>query len=221
MSSMSSGEAAVSQKWQRKGKPKGKGEGTGRAAGYDMAGVGLLLLAAAAGWSDMVLLVFGHVVSGWVLCVVLVCAAVVAAGLRALWLRSEAGRTVEHSRSALMSGLRVVAATAAVLSCAAGALDELGAEYYVLHPTGPDGCTAVVRETSFLVLGSGDVYAIGASHIGWRPSGSWIADDGHRPIAAGTYELGWHEDGGGSLTVHGTPGDPIVSGGLATLDCGS
>ncbi|MFF2198478.1 hypothetical protein [Streptomyces sp. NPDC058157] len=189
---------------------------TRRAAGYDVAVTVLLFLAAATGWSDMLLLVSGSVVPGWALCVVLFCAAGLLAGVRAVRFGPDAPR-----RSRPMGLVRGVAFTAAALSCAVGALDELGAEYHVLHPTGPGGCTAVVRETSFLVLGSGDVYAVGPSRIGWRPSGSWIADDGHRPVAAGMYELHWSERGGhGTLSVHGTATDPIVSGGLASVDCG-
>ncbi|MEU8438672.1 hypothetical protein AB0F18_38475 [Streptomyces sp. NPDC029216] len=193
-----------------------------RAAAYDIAVTGLLLLAAAVGWSDLVLLVSGTVVSGWELCVVLLCVAVVVGIVRAVRVRSTAS-TAAPSRPVPMSLARGVAIVAAALSCAAGALDELGAEYYVLDPAGPGGCTAVVRETSFLVIGSGDVYAVGPSHIGWRPSGSWIADDGHRPIGAGTYELRWSEAAGrgghGTLSVHGTPTDPIVSGGIAGVHC--
>ncbi|GAA0315384.1 hypothetical protein GCM10010302_63180 [Streptomyces polychromogenes] len=193
------------------------------AAGYDIAVTALLLLAAATGWSDLVLLVSGTVVPGWALCVVLLCAAVVLAGVRAVRVRFATGRTgAAPSRPVALRVVRGVALVAAALSCAAGALDELGAEYYVLNPTGPGGCTAVVRETSFLVIGSGDVYAIGPSRIGWRPSGSWIADDGYRPVAGGAYELNWSErGGGGTLRVHGTDADPIVSGGIASLDCGS
>lgn len=206
---MTNAEAGVGQRWKR------------RAAGYDMAVAGLLLLAAATGWSDLVLLVSGSVVPGWALCVVLLCAAAVLSGVRAVRVRSGAGRTGMPSRPLPVRAVRGVALVAAVLSCAAGALDELGAEYYVLHPTGPGGCTAVVRETSFLVIGSGDVYAIGPSHIGWGPSGSWIADDGYRPVARGAYELRWNGRGGrGTIQVHGTETDPIVSGGSASLDCG-
>ncbi|MFF4371730.1 hypothetical protein [Streptomyces sp. NPDC001594] len=187
-----------------------------RAAVYDIAATVLLLLAAAVGWSDMLLLVSGSVVPGWALCVALLCAAGVLVGVRAVRFRPGAPR-----RSLAMGLVRGVAITAAGLSCAAGALDELGAKYYVLHPTGPNGCTAVVRETSFLVLGSGDVYAVGPSRIGWRPSGSWMADDGHRPITAGTYELHWNErEGHGTLSVHGTETDPILSGGVTDVDCG-
>ncbi|MFF2412571.1 hypothetical protein [Streptomyces sp. NPDC058092] len=70
-----------------------------------------------------------------------------------------------------------------------------------------------------MFAGSGEVYAVGPTGIAWRPSGSWQADDGYRPIAAGTYELRWSRDGGGTLLVRGTEGNPVMNNGLHSVDC--
>ncbi|MFM9559416.1 hypothetical protein ACKI19_45135, partial [Streptomyces caniscabiei] len=61
-------------------------------------------------------------------------------------------------------------------------MDDLvsDAEYHVLRPPGPGGCTAVVRETSFLVIGSGEAYAVGRTGLALGESGSWTVDDGYR-----------------------------------------
>ncbi|QOV44643.1 hypothetical protein [Streptomyces chromofuscus] len=115
------------------------------------------------------------------------------------------------------NGLLIVAA---VLGTAWGAVDDLisGAEYHVLRPSGPGGCTAVVRETSFLVSGSGEAYAVGRTGWALGESGSWAVDDGYRPVEAGTYELDWGRDGG-LLRISGTSTDPVLHGGLADIDC--
>ncbi|MFF9200682.1 hypothetical protein ACF1AE_02400 [Streptomyces sp. NPDC014986] len=109
----------------------------------------------------------------------------------------------------------------AVLGTAWGALDDLisDAEYRVLHPAGPGGCTAVVRETSFLVIGTGEVYAVGRTGLALDESGSWTADDGCRPVDAGTYELSWGREGG-HLRISGTGTDPVLRGGSTDIDCG-
>ncbi|MCX4993095.1 MULTISPECIES: hypothetical protein [unclassified Streptomyces] len=93
------------------------------------------------------------------------------------------------------------------------------AEYLVLRPAGPGGCTVVVRETSFLVIGNGEAYAVGRSGLALGESGSWTVDDGYRPVGAGAYELDWGRDGG-LLRVSGTSTDPVTAGGSADIDCG-
>lgn len=93
------------------------------------------------------------------------------------------------------------------LGTAVRAAADLGTNYQVLEPEGPGGCKAVVREAATLFAGSGALYPVGISGIGWRAS-SWTADDGYRPIAAGSYELRWSQDGG-SLMVHGRATDPV------------
>ncbi|MER7663583.1 hypothetical protein [Streptomyces sp. NPDC096193] len=109
----------------------------------------------------------------------------------------------------------------AMLGIAWGAADDLisDAEYHVLRPAGPEGCTAVVRETSFLVIGNGEAYAVGPTGLALGKSAAWTVDDGYRPVGAGTYELDWRRDGG-LLRVSGTSTDPVVRGGSADIDCG-
>ncbi|MFJ2890857.1 hypothetical protein ACIO53_32890 [Streptomyces sp. NPDC087305] len=185
------------------------------------AGVGSLALGAAASWSDLLLVVGGRVVPGWGVSAVLFALALV------LW-RSfvRAGRRGE---AVLLSVVRpgwlrpttVLLIVAAVSGIAWGALDDLisDARYYVLRPTGPGGCTAVVRETSFLVIGDGEAYAVGRTGLGLGEAGSWVVDDGYRPVAAGTYELDWERDGG-LLVISGSGTDPVVRGGMTDIDCG-
>ncbi|MFJ2262548.1 hypothetical protein ACIOKD_30270 [Streptomyces sp. NPDC087844] len=117
-------------------------------------------------------------------------------------------------------GTRLLIVTA-VFGIAGGALGDLflGAEYRVLRPTGPGGCTAVVRETSFLMSGGGEAYAVGRTGLALGESGSWTVDDGYRPVASGTYALDWGR-GGGLLQISGTSTDPVISGGSADIDCG-
>ncbi|MFH0248478.1 hypothetical protein ACG5V6_09655 [Streptomyces chitinivorans] len=109
----------------------------------------------------------------------------------------------------------------AALSTTWGAVDDLilNVEYRVLRPAGPEGCTAVVRETSFLVIGNGEVYAVGRIGLALGESGSWTVDDGYRPIDAGTYELFWGQEGG-HLRISGTSTDPVLRGGSTDIDCG-
>ncbi|WP_406197940.1 hypothetical protein OG920_24620 [Streptomyces europaeiscabiei] len=108
-----------------------------------------------------------------------------------------------------------------MLGTAWGAVDDLvsDAEYHVLRPPGPGGCTAVVRETSFLVIGSGEAYAVGRTGLALGESGSWTVDDGYRPIDTGTYELAWGRNGG-LLQISGTSTDPVLHGGPVDVDCG-
>ncbi|MFE9168046.1 hypothetical protein ACFYNZ_00690 [Streptomyces kebangsaanensis] len=100
-------------------------------------------------------------------------------------------------------------------------MDDLisNAEYHVFAPCGAGGRTAVVRETSFLVIGNGEACALGRTGPALGKSGSWTVDDGHRPVDAGTYELDWGRDSG-LLRISGTSTDPVVHGGSADIDCG-
>ncbi|MEU2181948.1 hypothetical protein [Streptomyces thermolilacinus] len=109
----------------------------------------------------------------------------------------------------------------AVLGTAWGVVDDLASnvKYRVLRPAGPGGCTAVVREASFLVIGNGEVYAVGRTGLALDESGLWTVDDGHRPIDAGTYELSWGPEGG-HLRISGTSTDPVLHGASTDIDCG-
>lgn len=165
----------------------------------------------------MLLLVVGRVIPSWAVSGALLLLALVLMGVAAVRHRPEDVRKTGR-RVALPPFLRGLAVVVAVLGSAFGALGDLGAEYHVLHPTGPHGCRAVVRETSFLLAGSGDVYAVGRTGIAWRPVGSWWADDGYRPIAEGTYELRWGPESG-SLTLSGRTTDPVMNA-VHGVDCG-
>lgn len=161
-------------------------------------GIGSLALAAVASWSSLLLVVQGRVVPGWCVSATLL---VVSLALR--WALTRAGHQTSTSRlvwkqatwARLGSSLLI---GTAVLGTAWGAVDDLisDAEYHVLRPPGPAGCTAVVRETSFLVIGKGEAYAVGRTGLALGESGSWTVDDGYRPIDAGTYALDWGRDGG-------------------------
>ncbi|MFJ8447415.1 hypothetical protein [[Kitasatospora] papulosa] len=180
-----------------------------------------LVLAVAAGWSNLLLVVMGHVVPGWA----------VGAGLcfvSLILMTAHAVRRVSADDMFLpgrrmLPGVALALLTAAAgLGSAGGAVSDLlgGADYRVLEPVGPHGCTAVVRETSFLKISDGMVYAVGSTGVAWRESGSWTADDMHRPVADGTYELSWNGSGVGAFRVRGTATDPIVFSDVDPLSCG-
>ncbi|MEB3967035.1 hypothetical protein OKJ48_43390 [Streptomyces kunmingensis] len=182
------------------------------------AGIGGPALAALASWSSLLLVVQGRVVPGWAVSAGLL---VVVLGLRR-WVSRAAGGPAGLSGPRAVRvrrGQRLLVAVA-VLGTAWGAVDDVisGAEYHVLRPAGPDGCTAVVRETSFLVIGNGEVYAVGRTGLAVGAAGAWTVDDGYRPVEGGTYALVWGPDGG-SLRVDGRTTDPVVSGGSADVDC--
>ncbi|WP_446042181.1 hypothetical protein [Streptomyces sp. SID1121] len=182
---------------------------------------GSLVLAAVASWSGLLLVVQGRVLPGWGVSAVLLVLALV---LRRVV--SRVGRPAGASRllrkravwAQLGNGLLIVMA---VLGTVWGAADDLisNAEYHVLRPAGLEGCTAVVRETSFLSIGKGKAYAVGRTGLALGKSGSWTVDDGYRPVEAGTYELNWGRDGG-LLRISGTSTDPVVRGGSADIHCG-
>ncbi|WP_433573595.1 hypothetical protein [Streptomyces sp. CA-251247] len=185
------------------------------------AGIGSLALAAVASWSSLLLVVQGRVVPGWGVSTVLL---VLALALR--WALTRVDRPADASSlprkraSSARRACRLLIVTA-VLGIAWGAMADLvsNAEYHVLRPAGPEGCTAVVRETSFLVIGNGEAYAVGRIGLALGESASWTVDDGYRPVEAGTYALDWGR-GSGYLRISGTSTDPVVRGGSADIDCG-
>ncbi|MZD03743.1 hypothetical protein GTW43_01405 [Streptomyces sp. SID5785] len=185
-------------------------------AAVTVASTGALALAAAASWTGLVLLVRGHVIPGWAVSAVLLAAALVfRRGLTRATGRARRGPWIRRTQRLLI--------LAAVLGTVWGAADDVlsDARYHVIGPPGPGGCTAVVRETSFLVIGGGEVYAVGRSGWAVGASGSWRVDDGYRPVASGTYTLRWGGPGDdGTLAVTGTRTDPVLGGGLTELDCG-
>lgn len=190
----------------------------GRAADpstYRWAAVACAVLAGAVGWTDVLAVVGGQVIAAWLAggALLLACLALVMAG-SALSRRSPEAAGPYAPRRWML----VAPAAAAGLGVAWGAVGDLGAEYHVLQPTGPGGCRAVVRESSFLLAGSGEVYAVGPSGVGWRPAGSWRADDGIRPVADGSYELKWGLKEG-TLLVHGSNTNPVWPA-LHGVSCG-
>ncbi|MFE1554712.1 hypothetical protein ACFW6V_06925 [Streptomyces sp. NPDC058734] len=169
------------------------------------------VLAAVVGWTELILVVPGWVLPHWVLGGILLLAAA-AVRIHRLSRRRPPARAVTGWWWAAFTLPVVVAATGIGL----GGLGDVGAEYRVLEPAGPDGCRAVVRENSFLVMGDGSVYAV--KGFGFAlPVSSWIADDNMRPVAAGRYELEWGERSG-VLTLHGREGDPVMPA-LHGVDC--
>ncbi|MFF7205510.1 hypothetical protein [Streptomyces sp. NPDC008141] len=184
------------------------------------ADIGSLALTAVASWSSLLLVVRGRVVPGWgVSAGLLVMALVLRWALTRMGRRADAAG-LPRTRAASVRRASRLLIVAAALGISWGAVDDLvsNAEYHVLRPAGPGGCTAVVRETSFLVIGNGEAYAVGRTGLALGESASWTVDDGYRPAGAGTYELDWGR-GGGLLRISGTSTDPVVRGGSADIDC--
>lgn len=184
----------------------------GRAADpatYRWAAVGCAVLVGAVGWTEALVVVGGQVIAAWMAggALLLACLALVMVA-SALSSRPSVADGKAGGPSGPRPWMLLAPALTAVLGVAWGVVGDLGVEYHVLEPTGPGGCRAVVREASFLLAGRGEVYAVGPSGVGWKPTGSWTADDGIRPVADGSYELNWGLKEG-VLLVHGSNGDPV------------
>ncbi|MET8075824.1 hypothetical protein [Streptomyces sp. NPDC005303] len=181
-----------------------------------------LVLAAVVSWGSVLVVVAGRVVPAWVLGGALIVVSLVLMGVHGVRRRRSAP---DDGDTAVTAGRYVprrfgyvLLTVLAVVSVGFGVLGDLGAQYLVLRPSGPGGCTAVVRETAFLMAGSGEVYGVGGSTgVAWGPSGSWFADDGYRPVAEGSYELTWGR-GEGVLVVHGSSGNPVYPA-IHSVDC--
>lgn len=107
----------------------------------------------------------------------------------------------------------VVLATLAVVLVAAAALVPISlaaatTSYHVLTPSGPDGCRIVVAEDTFLLLGSGRIFVLGAGSLQAREVGRFDTDDGYRPISLGTYRLSWNGVQG-DLSLWGEDNAPV------------
>lgn len=182
-----------------------------------VAGLGGAALAVVAPWLGWVLVVEGHVVPGWGLGLVLL-----AVALLLLWYprsgRVPAADEASVARRTVPRWVRVVATGVTVVSVGLAIAGDLtfGADYRVLPAEASADCRVVTRERSFLMAGGGDVYTVRGFGVG-RRTGSWTADDGYRPVGAGTYDLALGL-GGGTLTVRGTPSDPVVPADH-TIDC--
>lgn len=187
---------------------------------YLAVGTGGLVLTAAVSWGNLLLLVMGQVIPTWVLDTALLLVSLLLMGAHVVRRRRlTADRGAPEGPSTPRHFGYVVVIVLAVACTAFRAVGDLGAQYFVLRPTGPHGCTAVVRETAFLLAGNGEVFGVrGSTGIAWGPSASWYVDDGYRPVAAGSYTLRWDRTDG-SLAVSGTAGNPVFSG-VNTVDCG-
>lgn len=176
-----------------------------------LATAGLLLIAS---WSGLIIVLDTVVVPHWALPIgpLFLAGALAGTGRR--------HRQAEPSVWMLPSWLTIVLAVLVVTGSAltVGAATMSGADNRVLEPPGPDGCRAVVRETSYFMSGGGDVYSVTPFGVGWR-TGSWRSDDGYRPIAAGTYQLSWGTDGNGLLVLQGGQGDPIIGESMFEVRC--
>ncbi|MFD6529030.1 hypothetical protein [Streptomyces sp. NPDC060184] len=172
-----------------------------------------LLLAVAVRPSGLLILVLGHVVPGWATGAALILGSVVLRRAGEAWRPPERERAAPR-RAALARYLRVALMVLGGWMCIFGALLDLTAHYEVLRPVGPDGCTAVVRETTFLTR-DGELYAVGRTGTAWSPSASWHADNGFRAVS---YELRWNGDGG-TLAVSGVQAAPGTDG-LVRFGCG-
>lgn len=161
------------------------------------------ILASATGW---ILVIGSRVVNPWMVSSTLLMAALVFR-----WLGNRGGDPADTETPSLALVLLAACMGAGI---AFGALLEAGTNSFILDPQGPEGCRAVVQESAFLMIGSGEVYAVGSSGIG-RQAGEWNADDGYRPIEAGDYTLEWNT-AGGELTVGGA----FTSNGYRLVEAG-
>lgn len=85
-------------------------------------------------------------------------------------------------------------------------------EYIEVGPPSVAGCRAWVEESAFLLIGNGASYSAGPWQLVALPSGSWVVDDGYRPVRAGQYTVSWSDDGRSvAVSVVGTSIDPVVS----------
>ncbi|MBC3763586.1 hypothetical protein ACUN7V_16305 [Quadrisphaera oryzae] len=102
--------------------------------------------------------------------------------------------------------------TLAVLASATGlavvSLSDAVTTFHVLAPASDSGCRVVVAENSSLLLGSGRVYMLPSGAHRPRLLASYGADDGYRPISAGTYSLRW-DAGTAHLALWGTHDQPV------------
>lgn len=172
-------------------------------------------------WSGLLFILGTHALPGWAPGGALLLAASAVSIANRPARRSGPAKTGEPTGGASRRRrARALLTSLTVLGCLLGGLTDAAATYHLLKPAGPAGCRAIVRETAFLFAGGGNVYAgfvVGPIGVAWRGS-SWAADDGYRPVAAGTYSLTWGL-GGGSLIVHGTTGNPVWPA-LHEVDCG-
>jgi hypothetical protein len=138
--------------------------------------------------------VAGRVVPGWAFSAVFL-----AAGAGLGWLGrmphsfryrgSSAGWITGTATGRLLVAAWILTALLVVLGVGWDAV--LGVRYHFLRPAGPGGCQLVVAESSFTFAGGGTVYLLGARGVLGHEVGRYTADDGYRPVGAGSYQLTW------------------------------
>jgi len=162
----------------------------------------------ALGWGGLIFMIAVVVVPAWAVSVFLCAASIVLAVIDGRTRAKAQGREVLRKTPRPYGFAAYALVSLAAVGCVFAVLGDVvyGATYTVLTPVAPNGCTAVVRETSFFNTGEGEVHAVHPSGLGWRTS-SWTADDGARPVEDGLYELSWNA--GGSLEISGDGQNPV------------
>lgn len=132
-------------------------------------------------------------------------------------------RVAEAPRRPLLRRVAAGAVTTlAVLGSATGfavvSLSDAVTTFHVLEPASDTGCRVVVAENSLLLMGSGAVYVLPSGTHRPHLKASYVADDGYRPISAGTYRLRW-DASTAHLTLWGTQDQPIVDYDAPPLPC--
>ncbi|GAA3679577.1 hypothetical protein GCM10023081_17190 [Arthrobacter ginkgonis] len=183
--------------------------------------LGLCLLLAAAttlgGMFGLLLVWGGRVMPAWAISTTLLVASLALAIARARVRRHQAPDAGEQGPVRRRSGPWVALAVATGICSAAGGMGDFvfDAKYTVLQPGGPGFCQAAVKETSFLFAGSGELYAVEFGGLG-RAVSSWAADDGYEPVASGSYDFEWTDEGA-LLSLYGGA-DPVWPG-SHSFDC--
>ncbi|ALV47125.1 hypothetical protein MB46_18155 [Arthrobacter alpinus] len=157
-----------------------------------------------ASWTGWIFVIGSYIVRAWMLSSALFVAALILLRLRA----KARGGSGGWLRSLVLALLIAVVGAGSAIGMAGDIV--MDTENFVLNPYGPDGCRVVARESSFLMSGSGEAYAVNVFGIG-RRVGQWSVDDGGRPIEAGSYAMKWASDGG-VLRVFGAYKSDLLEG---------
>lgn len=166
------------------------------------------LLLVVLGWRGLIFVLGTFVLPPWVVSAGLCGVSVILTVVDRRLTRSEDTPETSPGRNHIALVRRLTTALA-VGGCVCAFVGDatLSATYTVLGPSASNGCRAVARESSFLMAGRGQVYAVHPVGVGWR-TGSWTADDGIRPIDDRRYVLSWGL-GSGALLVQGDGHNPV------------
>jgi hypothetical protein len=134
--------------------------------------------------------------------------AAMALGISALVVATMIAQPVRRGRM-IRIAMGSVLMVLVVLSVPLTALVSFGSGgYRVLPERSEGGCRIVVRESSFLLAGSGSVGIAQPSALTVDWARAYRADDGLQPFSSGLYGLRW-EGPVADLQLGGTGGDPI------------